>query len=46
MGTISDSVVEILKTQARGKVLLPDDPDYEDARSIWNAMIVTAGLPG
>jgi len=39
MGTISDSVIETLKTQIRGKVLLPDDPDYEEARKIWNAMI-------
>ena len=39
MGTISDSVIEMLKTQLRGIVLLPNDPDYENERRIWNAMI-------
>lgn len=39
MGTISDTVIDTLKTQLRGNMLLPDDPDYEEARRIWNAMI-------
>ena len=39
MGTISNRIIETLKTQLRGKVLLPDDAEYEDARRIWNAMI-------
>jgi FAD/FMN-containing dehydrogenase len=39
MGTISDAVINTLKTQLRGDMLLPDDPDYEAARKIWNAMI-------
>ena len=39
MGTISNRIIETLKTQVRGKVLLPDDAEYEDARRIWNAMI-------
>lgn len=39
MGTISDTVIDTLKKQLRGNILLPDDPDYEEARRIWNAMI-------
>jgi FAD/FMN-containing dehydrogenase len=39
MGTISDTVIDTLKTQLRGNMLLPDDPDYEESRRIWNAMI-------
>lgn len=39
MGTISDTVIDTLKKQLRGNILLPDDPDYEEARKIWNAMI-------
>ena len=39
MGTISNTAIETLKTQLRGGILLPDDPDYEEARRIWNAMI-------
>ena len=39
MVKLSPSVVETLKTQTRGSVLLPGDAGYEDARKIWNAMI-------
>lgn len=39
MGTISDTAIGTLKKQLRGNILLPDDPDYEEARRIWNAMI-------
>jgi FAD/FMN-containing dehydrogenase len=28
-----------LRTRVRGPLLLPGDPGYDDARSIWNAMI-------
>ena len=30
---------EELKGSIKGKVLVPDDPGYEEARQIWNAMI-------
>lgn len=28
-----------LKNQLRGQVILPDDPSYDEARTIWNSMI-------
>ncbi|WP_368410786.1 hypothetical protein [Haladaptatus salinisoli] len=31
--------MEELKTGFRGEVLQPDDDGYDEARSIWNAMI-------
>lgn len=31
--------IETLKTKVRGSVLQPDDAGYDDARSIWNALI-------
>jgi FAD/FMN-containing dehydrogenase len=31
--------IERLRGRVRGEVLLPGDPDYEDARRIWNAAI-------
>jgi FAD/FMN-containing dehydrogenase len=31
--------IEELKDEIRGEVLLPADPGYDDARTIWNAMI-------
>jgi FAD/FMN-containing dehydrogenase len=39
MVKLSHSVIETLKTQTRGSVLLPEDPGYEASRKIWNAMI-------
>jgi FAD/FMN-containing dehydrogenase len=31
--------VEPLRKSFRGEILLPDDPGYESARAVWNAMI-------
>jgi FAD/FMN-containing dehydrogenase len=31
--------VSMLKSKVNGAVVLPDDPDYDEARKIWNAMI-------
>ncbi|MBW2604991.1 MAG: FAD-binding oxidoreductase [Deltaproteobacteria bacterium] len=39
MSTINHTKIETLKSNIRGKVLLPADSGYDDARSIWNAMI-------
>ena len=39
MNSITDEVIEKLQATQRGQVILPDDPDYDEARSIWNAMI-------
>ena len=35
----SSTATDALKASVRGQVLLPDDPTYDTARSIWNAMI-------
>jgi len=37
--TVSDSVVESLRSGMRGPVILPEDPAYDTARRVWNAMI-------
>ncbi len=39
MNSITNDVIEELQTTLRGQVILPEDADYEEARSIWNAMI-------
>lgn len=39
MVNVSSSAVDELKTAVRGQVLLPGDASFEQARSIWNAMI-------
>jgi hypothetical protein len=36
---ISDSHVAELKEKFKGKIILPKDPDYEQARQVYNAMI-------
>jgi FAD/FMN-containing dehydrogenase len=36
---IEPKIAENLRTRLRGPLLLPGDPGYDDARSIWNAMI-------
>jgi len=33
------STLEDLRAQARGQVVAPDDPDYDEARAVYNAMI-------
>jgi FAD/FMN-containing dehydrogenase len=39
MVTLSSNAIEELKVATRGQVLLPADPGFDEARSIWNAMI-------
>ncbi|PTN49019.1 FAD-linked oxidase, partial [Achromobacter xylosoxidans] len=39
MSQLSDSALDDLRASARGQVLCPGDPGYDDARKIWNAMI-------
>lgn len=39
MVNVSSSAVDELKTAIRGQVLLPGDASFDQARSIWNAMI-------
>ncbi|MGZ8339433.1 MAG: FAD-binding oxidoreductase [Telluria sp.] len=39
MGTIGEIEVEELQRSLRGALLLPGEPDYDEARKIWNAMI-------
>lgn len=39
MNTLSDSVVKALQSGMRGQLVLPENPAYDTARSLWNAMI-------
>jgi FAD/FMN-containing dehydrogenase len=39
MTTLSNEPIERLKTHVKGHVVLPDDPNYDEVRKIWNAMI-------
>ena len=39
MTTQTSKARETLKSSIEGKVLVPDDPGYEEARQVWNAMI-------
>ncbi|ARP93302.1 FAD-binding oxidoreductase [Bordetella genomosp. 13] len=39
MSNLSQGAIDDLKASTRGQVLTPDDPGYDDARKIWNAMI-------
>lgn len=39
MNAIADDVIRALKAKLQGPVILPEDPRYDQARSIWNAMI-------
>ncbi|MFL9909541.1 FAD-binding oxidoreductase [Paraburkholderia sp. RL17-337-BIB-A] len=39
MVSVSSSAVEELKAVVRGQLLLPGDAGFDEARSIWNAMI-------
>ncbi|XGV96125.1 MAG: FAD-binding oxidoreductase [Leptolyngbya sp. BL-A-14] len=39
MTTLPNETIERLKTAVKGPVVLPDDPNYDEVRKIWNAMI-------
>lgn len=39
MSKLSGGVLDDLRASTRGQVLAPDDTGYDQARSIWNAMI-------
>jgi FAD/FMN-containing dehydrogenase len=39
MTTLLNEPIEKLKTNVKGHVVLPDDPNYDEVREIWNAMI-------
>jgi FAD/FMN-containing dehydrogenase len=36
---VNEAAVQALKKQVRGEVILPSDPGYDEARSVYNAMI-------
>ena len=36
---LDPSAISALRSRLRGPLLLPGDPGYDDARSLWNAMI-------
>src|SRR5207244_11405427 len=36
---LDKEAIKQLKSKVRGEVLLPSDPGYDEARTIWNAMI-------
>ena len=39
MTSMNKDLIEAFRSTLRGPLLLPDDPGYDQARSIWNAMI-------
>ncbi len=39
MVRLRHDVIDQLRSDVRGEVLLPTDPGYDDARAIWNAMV-------
>lgn len=39
MNTLSEETIEALQSKLRGEVIQPADPEYDQARTIWNAMI-------
>ncbi|MDZ8257639.1 FAD-binding oxidoreductase [Nostoc sp. ChiQUE01b] len=39
MTTLLNELIEKLKTNVKGHVVLPDDPNYDEVRQIWNARI-------
>ena len=39
MKQLEGAKIDEFKTHFRGEMLLPGDPDYDEVRQIWNAMI-------
>jgi FAD/FMN-containing dehydrogenase len=39
MNAIAKDTIQVLESKLRGPVIVPDDPGYDEARSIWNAMV-------
>ena len=39
MNLQSNEKIEKLKSKVKGRLVLPDDPNYNEVREIWNAMI-------
>lgn len=39
MARPTPEVIETLRSQLRGTLVLPEDPQYDDVRAIWNGMI-------
>lgn len=39
MTTLPDEKTEELKSKVKGRIVLPDEPSYDEVREIWNAMI-------
>ena len=39
MTSMKNDVIDDFKSKLRGQLLQPDDPGYDEARAIWNAMI-------
>lgn len=39
MNAIKPDLIQNFKAQLRGQLVQPDDPDYNEVRKIWNAMI-------
>jgi len=39
MQTQSNETIETLKSKVKGQIVVPDDPNYNEVREIWNAMI-------
>ena len=37
--SLTQTIIDDLKADLRGEVLQPQDVGYDDARTIWNAMI-------
>ena len=35
----NEKKIEHLKELVKGQIVLPDDPNYDEVRKIWNAMI-------
>lgn len=39
MTKLSDEAIDTLRNRVRGRVIVPEDPDYDKVRALWNAMI-------